>query len=280
MLEIFQYSFFQNALLAVLVIGFSCGIIGTYIVTRRLVFISGGITHASFGGLGLGFYLGVNPTLSALAFAVLSTFGVEWISKKGNVREDSAIAAFWSLGMAIGIIFIFLSPGYTPGLTEFLFGNILTVSHLDLLLFGCYTLLLGLFFILFHRLIICVAFDRDFAYTQHLPVRFIEYTMMLFISICIVLTIRLIGVMLMMSLLTIPQNTAMLLSNRFKNIIWLSAFFSILGGVAGLYLSYLINVPTSACIVFVVILIFILIKTGYALFSKKDFVNSPTLNAK
>lgn len=273
MLEIFQYSFFRLAILAILIISISCGIIGTYIVTRRLVFISGGITHASFGGLGLGFYWGIHPTLSALIFAILSAFGVEWISKKGTIREDSAIAAFWSLGMAIGIIFIFLSPGYTPGLTEFLFGNILTVSRLDIGLCCGYTALLSLFFLLFQRQIVCVAFDRDFAYTQHLPVRFIEYTMMLFITICIVLTIRLIGVMLMMSLLTIPQNTALLLSKQFKNTVLLSALFSTIGGVAGLYLSYLINVPASACIVFIVILFYIFVKGFQSLFSKRDFTD-------
>lgn len=273
MLEIFQYSFFRLAILAILIISISCGIIGTYIVTRRLVFISGGITHASFGGLGLGFYWGIHPTLSALIFAILSAFGVEWISKKGTIREDSAIAAFWSLGMAIGIIFIFLSPGYTPGLTEFLFGNILTVSRLDIGLCCGYTALLSLFFLLFQRQIVCVAFDRDFAYTQHLPVRFIEYTMMLFITICIVLTIRLIGVMLMMSLLTIPQNTALLLSKQFKNTVLLSALFSTIGGVAGLYLSYLINVPASACIVFIVILFYIFVKGFQSFFSKRDFTD-------
>ena len=111
-MDLLQYGFFQHALLGSLLTAIACGIVGTYIVSRRLVFISGGITHASFGGLGLGFYLGMNPILMAMLFSVLSAFGVEWASKTQNVREDSAIAGIWSLGMALGVIFIFLTPGY------------------------------------------------------------------------------------------------------------------------------------------------------------------------
>ena len=109
-MELLQYTFFQHALIGSLLASIVCGIIGTYIVTRRLVFISGGLTHASFGGIGLGLYAGISPILSAAVFSVLSAFGVEWLSKRKDMREDSAIAVFWTLGMALGIIFTFLSP--------------------------------------------------------------------------------------------------------------------------------------------------------------------------
>ena len=115
-----HYTFFQHALLGSLFASIACGIIGTYIVTRRLVFISGGITHASFGGIGLGLYAGISPLLSAAIFSVLSSFGVEWLSKRKDMREDSAIAVFWTFGMAVGIIFSFLAPGFTPDLSAFL----------------------------------------------------------------------------------------------------------------------------------------------------------------
>ena len=111
-MNLLQYTFFQHALLGSLLASIACGIIGTYIVTRRLVFISGGITHASFGGIGLGLYAGISPILSAAVFSVLSAFGVEWLSKRKDMREDSAIAMFWTLGMALGIMFSFLSPGF------------------------------------------------------------------------------------------------------------------------------------------------------------------------
>ena len=206
-MDLLQYAFFQNALIGSLLTAIACGIVGTYIVSRRLVFISGGITHASFGGLGLGFYLGTNPILMAMLFSILSAFGVEWASKTQNVREDSAIAGVWSLGMALGVIFIFLTPGYAPNLSAYLFGNILTISTADILWILGLVVLLILIFSLFLREIVYVAFDRDFAVTQGLPVKWIEYTMMCFIAMTIVLSIRLVGIMLLMSLLTLPQIT-------------------------------------------------------------------------
>ena len=159
MIEILKYTFFQNALLGSLLISICCGILGTYIVTRRLVFISGGITHASFGGLGIGFYMGINPVISAIVFSIASAFGVQLLSSKYKVREDSAIAAFWALGMALGIIFIFMTPGFTPSLTEFLFGNILTITQSDLLWFALFCIALSLFSYVYIRHIIVIAFD-------------------------------------------------------------------------------------------------------------------------
>ena len=135
-MSLLQYTFFQHALLGSLFASIACGIIGTYIVTRRLVFISGGITHASFGGIGIGLYTGISPVLGAAVFSVLSAFGVEWLSKRSDMREDSAIAVFWTFGMAVGIIFSFLAPGFTPDLSSFLFGNILTITRGDILLLG------------------------------------------------------------------------------------------------------------------------------------------------
>ena len=166
MMDLLHYTFFQHALLGSLFASIACGIIGTYIVTRRLVFISGGITHASFGGIGIGLYTGISPILSAAVFSVLSAFGVEWLSKRSDMREDSAIAVFWTFGMAIGIIFSFLAPGFTPDLSSFLFGNILTITRSDILLLGILSLMLALFFALFLRPIVAIAFDPEFARSQ------------------------------------------------------------------------------------------------------------------
>lgn len=260
MIELFQYSFFQHALIGSLLTAIACGIVGTYVVARRLVFISGGITHASFGGLGLGFYLGINPVLMALVFSVFSAFGVEWASKSQNIREDSAIAGVWSLGMALGVIFIFLTPGYTPNLSAFLFGNILTISYSDILWIALLTIVLTLVFIFFLQEIIYVAFDTDFAKTQHLPVKWIEYMMMFFIAVTIVLSIRLVGIMLLMSLLTLPQITVNLFTSSFKNIIWGSILIGFFGCMAGLILSYFLNVPSGAFIILVLVILFLLAK--------------------
>ena len=127
--DITRYAYLHNALFACLLAGIACGIVGTYVVCRRTVFLAGGITHASFGGLGLAFYLGQNPILGAMVFAVLSALGIEWASARGRIREDSAIGIIWSVGMALGVLFMSLRPGYTSGdLAACLFGNIVTVT--------------------------------------------------------------------------------------------------------------------------------------------------------
>lgn len=248
-MEILQYDFFRNAIIGVLLLSVASAVIGTYIVTRRLVSISGGITHACFGGLGLGYFLGWNPVLMAAVFAVGSSLGVDWMARRHRVREDSAIAVIWALGMALGTLFIFLTPGYVPELNAFLFGNILTITHGDLWSFGIFTVVLLLFFSLFFRKIVICAFDPDFARVRHLPVTFITTAMTVLVAVCIVLTIRLVGVMLLMSMLALPQMIAELFCNRFKSMMWLSVIVSLVCCIGGLFLATQIDVPCSALIV-------------------------------
>ena len=244
-LELFHYTFFQHALLGSLFASIACGIIGTYIVTRRLVFISGGITHASFGGIGIGLYAGISPILSAAIFSVLSAFGVEWLSKRSDMREDSAIAVFWTFGMAVGIIF------------SFLFGNILTINRSDITLLAILSVALILFFTLFLRPITAISFDREFARSQRIPVAAFEYTLMAFIALTIVACLRMVGIVLAISLLTLPQMTANLFTYSFKRIIWLSVGIGYIGCLGGLLLSYQLRVPSGAAIIFISILIYV-----------------------
>jgi len=259
-LELFDYAFFRNAIIGSLLASIACGIIGTYVVSKRMVFISGGITHASFGGLGIGFYFSIHPIFSAMVFAILSAFGIQWLSRKQGVREDSAIAVFWSLGMAIGIILTFLAPGYAPNLSEYLFGNILTITRTDLISLIVLSFLIILFFAMFYHDIVSVSFDSEFAQTRRIPTQFIEYMMMLFIAVTIVLSIRLVGIVLLMSLITVPQMTANLFTVNYSKLISLSILFSFIGCVAGLFLSYYLNVPSGAFIIFVLILMFLIAK--------------------
>ncbi len=248
-MELLEYAFFQNALAAVFILSIASAIIGTYIITRRLVAISGGVTHACFGGLGLGYFLGINPVITAALFAIGSSVGVEWMASRHRVREDSAIAVVWSVGMAIGVIFVFLTPGYVPELNSFLFGNILTITRGDLITFTIFTAILILFFTLYYKKIIICAFDRDFARVSGLPVKFINYTMTVLVAVCIVLTIRLVGIMLLMSMFSLPQMTAEIYCRRFKQLVWTSIAVSAVTCVAGLMLSTLGDVPCSAIIV-------------------------------
>ena len=256
MIDLLHYPFFQNALLGACLASIVCGIIGTYIVARRLVFISGGVTHASFGGIGLGVFLGINPILSATLFAILSAFGVEYMAQKEHVREDSAIALFWTFGMSVGIICCFLTPGFIPDLPSFLFGSILTIDTSDLLFLAVLAIVIILFMSLCYRAVLSVAFDRTFALSQGLPVRAIEYVMMGLIAMTIVSTLRMVGIVLSLSLLTIPQMTANLFTCHFKRMMLLSIGFGWIDCLLGLSLSYLLNVPSGATIIFVSILVF------------------------
>ena len=265
-LELLHYTFFRHALLGSLFASIACGIIGTYIVTRRLVFISGGITHASFGGIGLGLYAGISPLLSAAVFSVLSAFGVEWLSKRKDMREDSAIAVFWTFGMAVGIIFSFLAPGFTPDLSAFLFGNILTITPTDIWMLATLSVLLILFFTLFLNPIIYIAFDREFARSQRIPVAIFEYLLMMFIALTIVSCLRMVGIVLAISLLTLPQMTANLFTHSFKRIIWLSIAIGYIGCLGGLVISYKLQVPSGAAIIFFSILVYALCKVGKSIY--------------
>lgn len=255
-------SFFRNALLAALLASIACGIIGSYIVSRRIVFISGGITHASFGGIGMGYYLGFDPIFGAVIFGILSALGIEFFTKKADLREDSAIAMLWALGMALGIIFIFLTPGYAPNLMSYLFGNILTVSVTDLIFLLLLTIFIAGFFLFFYRMILFVAFDEEFALTNNAPVRLFNAILISLVALTIVLNIRVVGIILVMSLLTIPQAIANLFTRRFDHMIGYSIAFGFTGSVIGLVFSYIGDIPSGAAIIFSLVVLWGVIKSG------------------
>ncbi len=258
MIELLTYEFFRNALLAAVLAAISCGIIGTYIVSKRIVFISGGITHASFGGIGMGYYFGINPILGAAVFAVLSAFGIEYTSRRTEIREDSAIAILWALGMAIGVIFVFLTPGYAPNLMSYLFGNILTVSSTDLYFLLGLCIVIMVFFTLQFKHILYIAFDEEFARARRLPVNLIKYIMIGLVALTIVFNIRVVGIILVISLLTIPQTIANMFVKRFFNIMIFSVLIALLGTISGLILSYLWDIPSGAAIIFFLVVLFFL----------------------
>lgn len=251
MLRLFDYTFFNYAIAGVVLISISAAIIGTYIISRRLVSISGGVTHACFGGLGLGYFLGISPVVMAAVFAVASSLGVEWASSRFRVREDSATAVIWALGMAIGVVFVFLTPGYVPELNSFLFGNILTISATDLWAFAAFTIVLLALFAFAGRHIVACAFDRDFAKVIGIPTRLISYTMTVMVAVCIVLTIRLAGVMLLMSMLSLPVMTAEVFYHRFRSIMIAGTIISVICSVAGLFIGAVADIPCSAFIVLI-----------------------------
>lgn len=263
------FPFFRHALVAVVLISICSAVIGTYVITRRLVAISGGITHACFGGLGLGYYLGLSPLAMAGVFAVGAGLGVEWLSARFRLRQDSAIAVIWSVGMALGVLFVFLTPGYVPELNSFLFGNILTITSADLTAFAAFAIILGAFFIMRFRTIVICAFDPDFAAVAGLPVKFISYAMSILVALCIVLTIKLVGVMLLMSMFSLPILTAEIFYHRYSSVMTASVIISLLCCISGLLLSTLADVPCSAIIVLTMAALFALCRISRALTSRK-----------
>ena len=251
-----SYQFIQNALWASLLISVVAGFIGTYIVARRLVFLSGGITHASFGGIGIAYYLGANPILGATVFAVLSALGLESLTKDRSMREDSAIGILWAFGMAVGVFFVFLTPGYAPNLMSFLFGNILTISTADIVQLLSLVVVILAFFGIFYRPILFIAFDERYARFQLKSTSLINISLKILVALAIVFSIRAIGIILLISLFSIPANIANLFTKRFGRIIWLSGVVSLLSIVLGIVLSYGLNVPSGAAVVIVLTLLY------------------------
>ena len=258
--ELFQYRFLTHATLACLLCGLACGMVGTYVVCRRLVFLSGGITHSSFGGIGIAYYFGLNPIAGAFCFAVLSAFGIEAFTAGKRIREDSAIGLIWSLGMAVGIIFVYLTPGYAPNLMSFLFGNILSVTSSDLIWMGIVDLAIVIVFAVWYRPILYVAFDRDYSRSQNMPTRLVSYAMAALVAVTIVMSIRVAGIVLLISLLTIPAVVANQLTQSFGRMLPVSTLIAVLGSFAGLYIGYRNDVPSGAVTIFVLTLTLIVVK--------------------
>lgn len=258
--SIFQYSFIIKGLLGAIFASITAGLAGTYVVSRRMVFLSGGITHASFGGIGVGYFLGINPVVGAAVFGIMSALGVEYLSVKQKIREDSAIGILWAFGMAIGIIFIYLTPGYTPNLMSYLFGSILTVSNADIIALGTMSVILILYFGVFYRTILYISFDEVFARTYSSYVDIFKYVTTSLIALTIVLNIRMAGVVLVISLLTIPPNIAMLFTKvYFKIVIW-SILSGFVGTATGYAISYYAGIPVGATIIFTLVIIWVLAK--------------------
>lgn len=257
MFELLHYDFFQNALLATFFTGITCGLVGTYIVARRMVFISGGITHASFGGLGLAYYAGIPPMCGATLFSLLAALGIQYLGGDRKLREDSLIGIFWSAGMALGILFIYLTPGYAPDLMSYLFGSILTVTRDQILLSALLCAAVVAFFARCHRPLFYIAFDKEYSRTHNVRINVIDTAATLFIALSIVLCLKLAGIILVISYLTIPQSIAGLFYKNFPQLLIASSLISTFGSIGGLFLSASLQTPVGATMVVTFLLLFL-----------------------
>ncbi|EAH9285238.1 metal ABC transporter permease [Campylobacter upsaliensis] len=258
MLEFLNYTFFQNALLAALLVSIACGAMGVLVMINRLFSMAGGITHGAFGGIGLAIYFSLPILLSTSIFTLFLAFLVAFLSKHYSHRSDSFIAVIWAFGMAVGVILIDLSPGQNSDLMAYLFGSILAVSSDDLWLMafvdGAFILLLFLFYRQFEIL----SFDKEFAKVKGIHTSFFHYLLIAMLAFCIVISIRLVGLILVMAMLSIPSFIAESFAKRLGAMMLISSCISGIFCVLGLFVSAAFNLSSGACIIGISCLFFML----------------------
>ena len=251
MLEALSYEFIQNAILAGLLVSFASGIIGSLIVVNRMVFLAGGIAHTSYGGIGLAVYFGLPIFLGASLFSVAAALLMATITLNQRDKIDTFIGLIWAVGMAIGIIFVDLTPGYNVDLMSYLFGSILAVSDSDLTYMSILLFIIATIVTIFYREILAVSYDSEYASLQGINVKFF-YTLILVLSaLTIVVAIKVVGLILVIALLTIPIYIAEKLSNSLGKMMFVSGVLSSTFTLVGLYLSYQYDLTSGASIIIV-----------------------------
>lgn len=258
MIDVLSYAFFQNALLVSILSSIAAGIVGTYIVVKRMSLVSGSISHAAFGGLGISYFLGANPLLGATVFSLLASTGVAFFRKSAGNRLDVLLSFLWATGMAIGLVFIFLTPGYATDLFTFLFGNILLVSSADILMILVLDLIIVFVVSLMYNSFLAVTFDEEFAEVGNLKTGIVYAVLFGLMALTIVATIRVVGIVLMIAMLTLPAATSQLFRKTLKGMMALSALIALFASVSGLFLSYWLDFSTGPIIVLILSVVYLL----------------------
>ncbi|SCM57262.1 putative membrane protein slr2045 [Methanothermobacter wolfeii] len=256
MMEILQYQFMRNAIVAAVLVSIACGVVGSYVVTKRIVSISGGISHAAFGGVGLGYLLGVSPVTAAIPFTVGAAISMGAVTRKTGISEDTAIGILWSAGMALGIVFINLSPGYAPDLFSYLFGNILMVTPIDLWTMLILDLIIISSAVLFEREFLALCFDEEYAEVLGVPVDTFYLYLLALVALSVVVLIKAAGIILVIALLTVPAAIAKNFSMNMKDIMVKATLTGVLTALAGLWISYEFNLSSGAIIVLLLTALF------------------------
>jgi zinc transport system permease protein len=251
MIEALQFGFMQRALLAGVLVSIACGIIGTYVVINRIVFISGGIAHAAYGGIGLGYYLKLNPVLGAIVFSVASALGMGLVQRKAKERADTIIGVMWAIGMALGIVFIDLTQGYVVDLMSYLFGSILTVPVSDLIIIATLDAVIITLALLFYKELLAISFDETFARIENVPVDTIYLVLLCMIALTVVMMMRVVGLIMVIAMLTIPAAISGQFVKDMKKMMVVSSVLGILFTTSGLWLSYTLNLTSGASIILV-----------------------------
>lgn len=258
---LFEYQFLQNAFLSCILASVVCGIIGIIIIEKKMVMMSGGIAHTAYGGVGLGYLLGFEPIIGALAFSVAAATCIGHIKRKGGVQSDIVIGLFWSLGMALGIVFVALMDGYPPDMNSYLFGNILSVTKSDLLIMTLLTIVVVVVVTALFEMIKAYMFDEEFLTVNGIKTGYLEYILLVLVALTVVVLIRVAGIILVLALLTAPSATACLFSKKLKVRMILAIILGMIFCISGLVISYLFNIASGACIVILSVVCYFLTYT-------------------
>ena len=249
MIAALQFDFMRNALLAGLLVSIACGIVGTYVVTNRIVFISGGIAHAAYGGIGLGYFLGFSPILGAIGFSLAASLGMAWVQRKTRQRADTIIGVMWAIGMSLGIILVDLTEGYKADLMSYLFGSILAVPSSDLLIMLILDLVILAVVGLFYKELLAISFDETFAEISNVPVERLYLLLICMIALTVVMMMRVVGLIMVIALLTMPAAISAQFTRDMRKMMVLAVFLGIVFTTVGLWLSYSLNLTSGATII-------------------------------
>ena len=247
--EIFSYTFMQHALFACILASIGCGVIGTYVVVKRIGFLAGGIAHSVLAGMGIAYFMNASPLLGATLAALISGILIGWINLHWRQNEDILIAAFWSVGMAIGVMFISRTEGYNIDLMSYLFGNILLVSHRDLYLMLILDIVILVLVFLFYRQFLAAAFDEEFSRLRGINVEFYYILLLCMVALTVVLLIQVVGLILVLALLILPAASAAQFVNSIRRMMLLAVIFSVLITVSGLIISFEPDLPSGSTII-------------------------------
>ncbi len=251
MFEALQFDFMQNALLAGLLTSVICGVIGTLVVVNRIVFLSGGIAHAAYGGIGLAFFCGWPYLLGMLGFALGAAVIMALVTLKMKHRADTVIGVVWAVGMATGIILLDLTPGYNVDLMSYLFGSILTVPTSDLWMMLWVGVLICGVVTFYYNDFLAMSYDEEFAQIRGVPVRFLYLLLIGMIALAIVVIIQIVGLILVIALITIPPFMAEKYVRSLFKMMIISSLLGMIFTTSGLWLAYAYNLTSGASIILV-----------------------------
>lgn len=250
-LDALQFAFMRNALLAGVLVSVACGVIGTLVVVNRIVFLSGGIAHAAYGGIGLGYFFRFSPVLGAVLFSLAAALGMGVVQRRTRQRADTIIGVLWAIGMALGIILIDLTAGYKADLMSYLFGSILTVPAGDLLLMLLLDVIIIGVVALFYKELLAISFDETFATVENVPVDAIYLILVGLVALTVVMMMRVVGLIMVIALLTMPAAISGQFVRDLKKMMVLASALGALFTTTGLWLSYFLNLTSGATIILV-----------------------------